>query len=50
MCRYSESVKADVSRRISPPQRQSLALISDQLRIHVVTRYNWRQARLFGYV
>ena len=51
MPRYSEAVKADVRRRMSPPQRQSVAQISAELRIHVVTLYNWRKAwRLQGEV
>jgi transposase len=49
MRRYSEAVKADVKRRMSPPQRQSVARISEELGIHVVTLYNWRKAwRLQG--
>ena len=48
---YSEAVKADVRRRMSPPQRQSVAQISAELGIHVVTLYNWRKAwRLQGEV
>ena len=51
MRRYSEAVKADVRRRMSPPQRQSVAQISEELGIHVVTLYNWRKAwRLQGEV
>jgi len=51
MRRYSEVVKADVKRRMSPPQRQSVARISEELGIHVVTLYNWRKAwRLQGEV
>ena len=51
MSRYSEAVKADVRRRMSPPQRQSVAQISEELGIHVVTLYNWRKAwRLQGEV
>ena len=51
MRRYSEAVKADVRRRMSPPQRQSVAQISEELGIHVVTLYNWRKAwRLKGEV
>ena len=51
MRRYSEAVKADVRRRMSPPQRQSVARISAELGIHVVTLYNWRKAwRLQGEV
>ena len=41
MRRYSEAVKADVRRRMSPPHRQSVACISEELGIHVVTHYNW---------
>ena len=49
MRRYSEAVKADVRRRMSPPQRQSVARISEELGIHVVTLYNWRKTwRLQG--
>ena len=49
MRRYSEAVKADVRRRMSPPQRQSVAQISAELGIHIVTLYNWRKAwRLQG--
>jgi len=51
MRRYSEAVKADVRRRMSPPHRQSVAQISAELGIHVVTLYNWRKAwRLQGEV
>ncbi len=51
MRRYSEAVKADVRKRMSPPQRQSVAQISAELGIHVVTLYNWRKAwRLQGEV
>ncbi len=51
MRRYSEAVKADVRRRMSPPQRQSVARISAELGIHVVTLFNWRKAwRLQGEV
>ena len=36
---------------MSPPQRQSVAQISEELGIHVVTLYNWRKAwRLKGEV
>ena len=49
MRRYSEAVKADVRRRMSPPHRQSVAQISAELGIHVVTLYSWRKAwRLQG--
>jgi transposase-like protein len=46
---YSEAVKADVHRRMSPPQRQSVAEIARDLGIHVITLYKWRKAwRLLG--
>ena len=48
---YSEAVKADVRRRMSPPHRQSVAQISAKLGINVVTLYSWRKAwRLQGEV
>jgi transposase-like protein len=51
MRRYSEAVKADVKRRMSPPQRQSVARISEELGIHVMTLYKWRKTwRLQGEV
>ena len=51
MCRYSEAVKADVRRRMSPPHLQSVSQISAELGIHVVTLYNWRKSwRLQGEV
>ena len=51
MRRYSEAFKADVRRRMSPPHRQSVAQISAELGIHVVTLYNWRKTwRLQGEV
>ena len=51
MRRYSEAVKADVRWRMSPLMRQSVARISEELGIHVVTLYNWRKAwRLQGEV
>ncbi|MGC5198132.1 transposase [Aphanothece microscopica] len=51
MRRYSEAVKADVKRRMSPPQRESVARISEELGIHLVTLYNWRKTwRLQGEV
>ena len=51
MRRYSEAVKADVRRRMSPPHRQSVAEISQKLGIHVITLYKWRKAwRLQGEV
>ena len=49
--RYSEAVTADVRRRMSPPHRQSVARISEELGIHVMTLYKWRKAwRLQGEV
>ena len=51
MRRYSEAVKADVRKRMSPPQRQSVARISEELGIHVMTLYKWRKSwRLQGEV
>ena len=51
MRRYSETVKADVRRRMSPPARQSVAQISKELGIHLATLYAWRKAwRLQGEV
>jgi len=51
MRRYSEAVKADVRRRMSPPHRQSVAEIAQELGIHVITLYKWRKAwRLYGEV
>lgn len=48
---YSEAVKADVRRRMSPPHRQSVAAIAQELGIHVITLYKWRKAwRLQGEV
>ena len=44
MRRYSEAVKADVRRRMGPPHRQSVAEISKELGIHVITLYKWRKA------
>ena len=50
MRRFSEAVKADVRRRMSPPHRHS-ARISEELGIHVITLYKWRKAwRLQGEV
>jgi transposase len=40
MRRYSEAVKADVKKRMSPPQRQIVARISEELGIHVITLYS----------
>ena len=51
MRRYSEAVRADVRRRMSPPHRQSVARISEEMGIHVMTLYKWRKAwRLQGEV
>jgi len=51
MRRYNEAVKADMRRRISPPQRQSVSQITEELGLHVLTLYNWRKAwRLQGEV
>jgi transposase-like protein len=51
MRRYREAVKAEARRRMSTPMRQSVARISEELGIHVVTLYNWRKAwRLQGEV
>ena len=51
MRRYSEAVKADVRRRMSPPHRQSVAHISAELGIHVVNFCHWRKTwRLQGEV
>jgi transposase len=48
---YSEAVKADVRRRMSPPHKQSVARISEELGIHVITLYKWRKTwRLKGEV
>ena len=49
MRRYSEAVKADVRRRMHPPHRQSVARISEELGIHVMTLYKtWRPPSLGG--
>jgi transposase len=45
MRRYSKAAKADVRRRMSLPHRQSVAQISEELGIHVITLYNWRSLR-----
>jgi len=44
---YSEAVKADVRRRMSPPHRQSVAEIAQELGIHVITLYKWRKTWRF---
>jgi len=43
MRRYSEAVKADLRRQMGPPYRQTVAQISAELGIDVVTLYNWRK-------
>jgi transposase len=51
MRRYSEAAKVDVRRRMSPPHRQSVARISEELGIHVITLHKWRKTwRLQGKV
>jgi hypothetical protein len=51
MRHYSEAVKAEMKRRMSPPMRQSVARISSELGIHVGALYNRRKAwRLQGEV
>jgi transposase-like protein len=42
MRRYSGTVKAEVKRRMGPPQRQSVAQNSQEFGINVATLYNWR--------
>jgi len=39
--RYSEAVKADIRKRMSPPARQSVARISEETGIHICTLYDW---------
>jgi transposase-like protein len=43
MRRYSEAIKADVRRRMSPPNRQRVARISEETGIHAATLYLWRK-------
>ena len=51
MRRYSETVKADVSRRMSPPVRQSVSQMFKELGIHIATLCTWRKTwRLQGEV
>ena len=51
MRRYSEAVEADVRRRMSPPHRQSVTRISQELGTHAITLYKWRKTwRLQGEV
>ena len=40
MRRYSETVKAEVKRRMGPQQRQSVAQISQEFGVHVAIHYN----------
>ena len=40
--RYSETVKAEMRRRMGLPQRQSVVQISQEFGIHVATLYNWQ--------
>jgi hypothetical protein len=40
---YSEAVKADVRRRMSPPHRQSVTEIAQELGILVITLYKLRK-------
>ena len=44
MRRYSEAVKADARRRMSPPHRQSVAQISAELGSQMATLYSGRKA------
>jgi len=49
MRRYSEAIKADVRRRMIPPNRRSVAQISEETGIHAATLYllrkGWRLER-----
>ncbi len=48
---YSDAVKAEVRRRMSPPNRQSVVEIARELGIHAITLCKWRKAwRLQGEV
>lgn len=44
MRRYSEAVKADVRWRMSPPHRQSVAILAQELGIQVITLYKRSRA------
>jgi len=46
MLRNSEVVKTDVRRRMVPLHRQSVARISEELGIHVITLYKCRKTWL----
>jgi len=48
MGRYSKAVQANVRRRMSPPNRQSVVQISQELGIHMATLYNWRKIWHWG--
>ena len=51
MRRYSEAVKVDIRKRMSPPARQSVARISEETGIHICTLYARRKGwRLEGQV
>ncbi len=51
MRRYSEAVKAEIRNRMSPPARPSVAWISEETGIHIVTLYDWHKGwRLEGEV
>ena len=51
MRRYSEGVQFDVMERMSPPHRQSVAQISQELGNHQASLYSWRKSwRLQGKV
>jgi transposase len=40
---YTEAVQIDLRKRMSPPHRQSVALILQEFGIHEATPYNWRK-------
>ena len=42
---YSEAEKADVRRRMEPPQRQSVAENCQELGINMITLCRWRKTR-----
>jgi transposase-like protein len=44
MTRYSNPFDAEIRRRVRPPQKPSETRISEELRILVVTLYNWWKA------
>lgn len=51
MSRYSQSVRADVKRRMMPPHRQSIRQISVDTGIHATTLCRWRKNwRVEGHV